>query len=48
MCLNEGLTPLSRVCVATYQGCFHNWVDSVQDKDYWVALVSVALNLQVT
>ena len=24
-----------------------NWVDSVQDRDYWRALVNVALNLQV-
>ena len=24
-----------------------NWVDSAQDRDYWRALVNVALNLQV-
>ena len=24
-----------------------NWVDSVQDRDYWKALVNVALNLRV-
>ena len=24
-----------------------NWVDSVQDRDYWRALVSAALNLRV-
>ena len=24
-----------------------NWVDSSQDRDYWRALVNVALNLQV-
>ena len=24
-----------------------NWVDLVQDKDYWRALVNVALNLRV-
>jgi hypothetical protein len=24
-----------------------NWVDSAQDKDYWKALVNVALNLRV-
>ena len=24
-----------------------NWVDSAQDRDYWRALVSVALNLRV-
>jgi hypothetical protein len=24
-----------------------NWVDSAQNKDYWRALVNVALNLQV-
>jgi hypothetical protein len=23
-----------------------NWVDSTQDRDYWRALVNVALNLQ--
>ena len=25
-----------------------NWVDSVQDRDYWRALVNVALNLWVS
>ena len=25
-----------------------NWVDSAQDRDYWRALVNVALNLQVS
>ena len=25
-----------------------NWVDSVQDSDYWRALVNEALNLQVS
>ena len=25
-----------------------NWVDSVQDKNYWRALVNAALNLQVS
>ena len=25
-----------------------NWVDSAQDKDYWRALVIVALNLRVS
>ena len=25
-----------------------NWVDSAQDRDYWRALVNVALNLRVT
>ena len=24
-----------------------NWIDSAQDRDYWKALVSAALNLQV-
>ena len=24
-----------------------NWVDSAQDRDYWRALVNVALNIQV-
>ena len=24
-----------------------NWVDSAQDRDYWRALVSAALNLRV-
>ena len=24
-----------------------NWVDSAQDRNYWRALVNVALNLQV-
>ena len=24
-----------------------NWVDLAQDRDYWIALVNVALNLQV-
>jgi len=24
-----------------------NWVDSVQDRDYWGALVNAALNLRV-
>ena len=24
-----------------------NWVDSAQDRDYWRALVNVALNLRV-
>ena len=24
-----------------------NWVDLVQDRDYWRALVNVALNLQI-
>ena len=24
-----------------------NWVDSVQDRDYWRAIVNAALNLQV-
>ena len=24
-----------------------NWVDSAQDRDYWKALVNVALNLRV-
>ena len=24
-----------------------NWVDSAQDRDYWGALVNVALNLRV-
>jgi hypothetical protein len=24
-----------------------NWVDSVQDRDYWRELVNVALNLKV-
>ena len=24
-----------------------NWVDSAQDKDYWLALVNAALNLRV-
>ena len=24
-----------------------NWVDSAQDRDYWRALVNVAMNLQV-
>ena len=23
-----------------------NWVDSAQDRDYWIALVKVALNLR--
>jgi hypothetical protein len=25
-----------------------NWADSAQDRDYWRALVNVALNLQVS
>ena len=25
-----------------------NWVDSAQDKDYWRALVNVALNLRIS
>ena len=25
-----------------------SWIDSAQDRDYWRALVSVALNLKVT
>ena len=25
-----------------------NWVDSAQDRDYWRALVNVALNLRVS
>ena len=25
-----------------------NWVDSSQDRDYWKALVNVAMNLQVS
>ena len=24
-----------------------NWVDSAQDRDYWIAFVNVALNLRV-
>ena len=24
-----------------------NWVDSAQDRDYWIALVNAALNLRV-
>jgi hypothetical protein len=24
-----------------------NWVDSAQDRDYWITLVNTALNLQV-
>ena len=24
-----------------------NWVDSAQGRDYWIALVNVALNLRV-
>ena len=24
-----------------------NWVDSAQDRDYWTALVNLALNLRV-
>jgi hypothetical protein len=24
-----------------------NWVDSAQDRDYWIALVNAALNLWV-
>ena len=24
-----------------------NWIDSAQDRDYWRALVNVALNLRV-
>ena len=24
-----------------------NWVDSTQDRDYWIALVNAALNLRV-
>ena len=33
---------LKEICVTT-----RNWVDSSQDRDYWRALVNVALNLQV-
>ena len=25
-----------------------NWVDSIQDRDYWRAVVNVALNLHVS
>ena len=25
-----------------------NWIDSVQDRDYWRALVNATLNLRVT
>ena len=24
-----------------------NWVDSAQDRDYWIALVNAALNLRI-
>jgi hypothetical protein len=24
-----------------------NWIDSAQDRDYWIALVNAALNLRV-
>jgi hypothetical protein len=24
-----------------------NWVDSAQDRDYWISIVNAALNLQV-
>ena len=34
---------LKEICINT-----RNWVGSVQDRDYWRALVNVALNLRVS
>ena len=33
---------LEEICIST-----RNWVDSVQDRDYWRSLVNAALNLWV-
>ena len=33
---------LKEICINT-----NNWVGSAQDRDYWKALVNVALNLRV-
>jgi hypothetical protein len=34
---------LKEICINT-----SNWVDSTQDRNYWRALVNVALNLRVS